>query len=162
MRDYSEGKIYRITCNITGMCYIGSTCKSLSERLRTHERAYTCFLKRDMNYVSVYKILENKDYNISLLQAYPCENNQELLVREGWYQKKYCERSVNLIQNGQTDSDIKEYMKQYYQDNKEKILETRNQYYDENKEAKKQYYQRNKEARKKYQNDRYHENKNKK
>jgi hypothetical protein len=162
MRDYSEGKIYRITCNITGMCYIGSTCKSLSERLRTHESAYTSFLKGDMNYVSVYKILENKDYNISLLQAYPCENNQELLVREGWYQKKYCERSVNLIQNGQTDSDIKEYMKQYYQDNKEKILETRNQYYDENKEAKKQYYQRNKEALKKYQNDRYHENKNKK
>ena len=34
MRDYKDGKIYKIVCNNTGLTYYGSTCeKRLSRRL---------------------------------------------------------------------------------------------------------------------------------
>ena len=48
-----------------------------------------------------------------------------------------------------------EYDKQYYEENKQQILEYREQYYEENKqqilEQQKQYYEQNKEQRRKYQ-----------
>jgi predicted GIY-YIG superfamily endonuclease len=34
--DYSKGKIYKIVCNKTGLVYIGSTCRSLEQRLKEH------------------------------------------------------------------------------------------------------------------------------
>ena len=104
---YANGKIYRISCNITGLCYVGSTCDTLSKRLRSHEYKYQYYLNGTYHYVTSYEILKNDDYQISLLQAYPCENNQELLAREGWYQKKYWDRSVNKNQSGKTDIEKK-------------------------------------------------------
>ena len=122
---YANGKIYRISCNITGLCYVGSTTKTLSQRLRRHEYDYKAYLNGTYGYVTSYEILKNDDYQITLLQSYPCENNQELLAREGWYQKKYWDRSVNKILNGKTGEEKKMFKqesdKQYYQDNKEKI-----------------------------------------
>ena len=116
---YANAKIYKITCNITGLCYVGSTCETLSFRLRRHEIQYKCYLKGKTNYVTSFEILEKDDYQISLLQAYPCENNQELLVREGWYQKKYYDRSVNKYTVGKTFEEKKESINQKH---KEKFI----------------------------------------
>ena len=44
-----------------------------------------------------------------------------------------------------TEEEKKEYKKQYYQKNKEKILEHKKEYYKKNKEHKKEYYKKNKE-----------------
>lgn len=121
MPDYSQGKIYKIECNITGKCYIGSTTKTLSQRLRKHETNYRVFKKgKDYeHYITVYEILEKDDYRISLLQTYPCENNRELLDREGWYQKKYWDRSVNKCLNGiKAQEEIKKYHNDYYKQHK--------------------------------------------
>ena len=108
---YANGKIYRISCNITGLCYVGSTCETLSHRLSKHAQDYRNYLKGNYHYITSFEIIKNDDYQITLLQAYPCENNRELLDREGWYQKKYWDRSVNRTQNGRTKE-------QYYQDHK--------------------------------------------
>jgi hypothetical protein len=35
---YSEGKIYKIVCKITGDVYFGSTIQSLNTRMREHRR----------------------------------------------------------------------------------------------------------------------------
>ena len=68
MVNYKLGKIYRLECNITGLVYVGSTCEpTLAKRLTKHVAAYSYYLKGNRNYVSSFKILENKDY-----EKYPC------------------------------------------------------------------------------------------
>ena len=44
--DYSQGKIYKIVCNKTGLVYIGSTYRSLEQRLKeyiVHHNSIKCF-----------------------------------------------------------------------------------------------------------------------
>jgi hypothetical protein len=95
--DYSNGKIYKIVCNTTGKCYIGSTCSPyLSTRLAQHRNNFKSFLKGKFNYVSSYEVLENNNYDIVLLELFPCSCKEELLARERFYiENTEC---VNLIQ----------------------------------------------------------------
>ena len=83
MVNYKLGKIYAIECNVTGQKYIGSTCEpTLSKRLTKHVGNYRCYLKGTYNYVSSFKIFENGNYCIVLLEKYPCDTKDELLARE--------------------------------------------------------------------------------
>lgn len=81
------GKIYKITSKQTDVIYIGSTVKSLSERMGSHKSNYTRYKQGLHNYVSSYQILEYDDAIIELIENYPCESKQELLAREGYYIK---------------------------------------------------------------------------
>ena len=46
MRDYKDGKIYKIVCDNTGLTYYGSTCeKHLSRRLSRHRNNYSYYLQ---------------------------------------------------------------------------------------------------------------------
>jgi len=56
MPDYSNSKIYKIICNITGFVYIGSTLQTLIQRLQDHKRDYNSYLNKKHNYVSSFKI----------------------------------------------------------------------------------------------------------
>lgn len=131
MVNYNLGKIYKIKCNITGQIYIGSTCeKTLSRRLSGHVRNYKDYLNGKYNNVSSFKIIENGDYYIVLLESVNCENNDELKARERFHiENNIC---VNKVIPGRT-------LKEYYQDNKEKFKE----YRDANKEKIKEYRQTN-------------------
>ena len=52
MVNYQLGKIYKIVCNITDECYVGSTCQpTLAHRLTKHVSAYKRFLR--VNQISV-------------------------------------------------------------------------------------------------------------
>ena len=43
---YSIGKIYKIVCNVTGVCYVGSTNEPmLCRRLGKHVSNYTRYLR---------------------------------------------------------------------------------------------------------------------
>ena len=42
MNKYQEGKIYKIVCNITGEIYIGSTIKTLNDRLTINKNDKGC------------------------------------------------------------------------------------------------------------------------
>ena len=53
MPDYSNGKIYKITCNETYRCYIGSTTKTLTRRFQQHKGSYTSWKNGKCNYVNV-------------------------------------------------------------------------------------------------------------
>ena len=65
MTNYQNSKIYKITDNTTDMVYVGSTFKTLQQRLKAHEAAYKSFKAGKFpNNVTVFKILENADYNI--------------------------------------------------------------------------------------------------
>ena len=84
MPDYQLGKIYKIECNVTGKVYIGSTCEpTLARRLASHVGHYRCYLKGTFyNFISSFKIFENGNYCIVLLEKYPCDTKDELLARE--------------------------------------------------------------------------------
>ena len=82
-----NGKIYRLTCNVTGMTYIGSTASPLPVRLQQHSFRQEQFTKYEIgNYCGSFKIIEGSDYKIELIEEYPCNSKTELRMRERyWY-----------------------------------------------------------------------------
>jgi hypothetical protein len=120
---------------------------------------------------SSFKLLDEygiDNCKIELVEAYPCENKEELRKREGYWIK--LEECVNKTVAGRTQREYyvdnrlkllennKEYMKTYYIENRDKIL-TRNSIYkklDKYKEQQKEYREATKQERQEY--DRlYHE-----
>ena len=150
MPDYQQGKIYKIECNVTGKVYIGSTCEpTLARRLAGHVGGYKRYLNGTYNYVSSFDVIQNEDYCIVLLEKYPCNTKDDLYARERyWTNNIDC---VNKIKGQGMYHEIGEkgYQKQYYNDNKEKIIEKSKEYYNDNKdkiiEKSKEYYNDNKD-----------------
>ncbi len=95
--DYSQGKIYKIVCNKTGLVYIGSTCKTLDKRLKQHEYDAKRYLDKTANkYVSSIYVIICNDYKMELIENYPCNHKKELETKERHYisNVEYC---VNMI-----------------------------------------------------------------
>ena len=91
MVNYKNGKIYMILDNTNGNYYIGSTAQHrLNDRIKVHKhKAYT-------NQYSSSIIINNNDYNVILLEEFPCNNKQELFHREKTYtQNNTDEKLVN-------------------------------------------------------------------
>ena len=172
MVEYKNSKIYKIVCNTTGLVYIGSTCEpTLARRLAKHKADYTHYLKGKKHYITSYKILENNNYEIILLELYPCNTKDELHARERYYienindcvnkviptrtQKQYEHDNENAIKERkkkyyiENKGDLIKKQKQYQLNNKNKIIKYSKQYYIENKnkisEYYKQYYKKHKE-----------------
>ena len=80
MVNYLNGKIYRLVCNDTGKQYIGSTTSQLSTRLCQHKK-----LLKDGRSGTSKEILENNNYKIILLEDYPCDRKEQLLMRERFF-----------------------------------------------------------------------------
>jgi hypothetical protein len=118
MPDYQLGMIYKIECNVTGQRYIGSTCEPiLARRLAGHITNYKSYLNGKFNYVSSFKIFENRDYCIVLLEKYPCDTKDELLARERhWCNELEC---INQRKNQGMLNEFgrKGYDKQYHEKN---------------------------------------------
>ena len=147
---YQRGKIYKIVDNTNENIYIGSTCEpKLARRLAKHRGHYIEYLDGKRNHVTSFIILENDDYDIVLIENYPCNNIDELRARERYHVERT--KCVNKNIPGRKRE---EYRKIYYENNKEQILEKTNAYKKENmekiKEYKKQYNQDNKDYFKNY------------
>ena len=127
MNKYQNGKIYKLSCLETGQYYIGSTCKTLENRLQHHKYHKKC--------MSV-KVLEYNNYKIDLIVEYPCDSNIELRKKEAYYQRLYKNDSlcVNCRIEDRTHDEWIEENKEYfrnvlkanYQQNKEKVKEQHN------------------------------------
>jgi hypothetical protein len=164
--DYSKAKIYKIVDKTTGKVYVGSTTKELNKRLREHEVDHVLYLKELHNYVTSFEIFKNGDYEIILIENYPCLSKKELHLREGYFIKEL--NTVNKVVAGRSDEEyrtdnkdkikkyrdenkdkIKEYMTIYRKENKEKLKESDRKWqiknYDENRRKSKEYIEKNKE-----------------
>ena len=161
MRDYKEGKIYKIVCDNTGLTYYGSTCeKRLSRRLSKHRTNYTSYLKNpENNFRTSFKILEGGNYNIVLVEHYPCNSKEELLQKERFY----IEKNECVNRNIPTRT-YEKYYKYYSQLNAEKLKLYNKNYREENKEKlneyKKNYILLNIDKRKQYLKNYHEKNKN--
>jgi len=83
---YQNGKIYKVVCNNTGRIYIGSTYKTLENRLYTHEKDYKRYLNDNFHYISCFDIIKDCNYTIELIKDFPCNNRTELEREEGKHQ----------------------------------------------------------------------------
>lgn len=90
MNKYTKGKIYKITSKNTDKFYIGSTTESLKKRLGRHKNIRNCSSK---------EIIEADNYEINLLENYPCNSKKELLIRETYYYDLYKKETPNLLVN---------------------------------------------------------------
>ena len=110
--NYSNGKIYKITGG--GMTYYGSTTQPLYKRFHQHK------YKNSSSKI----ILETGEAVIVLVELFPCETKEQLFSRERWFiENNEC---VNkLIPNRKP--------KEYYEDNREHILQYTKNWYNENK-----------------------------
>jgi hypothetical protein len=128
MPDYQLGKIYKIECNVTGKVYIGSTCEPiLARRLAGHITDYKRYLKGTYHYISSFKIFENRDYCIVLLEKYPCDTKDELLARE-----RYWTNSIDCINQRKGQGMLNElgkkgFGKYYREKNKDMIHAKKNE-----------------------------------
>jgi hypothetical protein len=66
---YPKAKIYKIVCNITGVIFVGSTCKKLCQRIAQHREYYKQYLKGKHNYVTLFKVLKMKIMILSYLKV---------------------------------------------------------------------------------------------
>ena len=139
--DYNNGKIYKIVDNKSDMIYIGSTCKTLDQRLNTHKKDYKNFKAGNYHNISSFKILENNNYKIELVKLYPCKSKKELELEEGKKIKQFKNDGLNIVNRiivGQTDAE-------YRQNNKAKLKEYKQNNKDKTKEYDKKYRQNNKD-----------------
>ena len=146
MVNYQDGKIYKIVDNTNGNVYIGSTCKKLSSRLADHRADYKKYLNGNSHFVSSFKILENNDFDIILIEKWPCDDKEELHKQERFYIETF--ECVNKNIPTRTS-------KEYYKDNKQQIKE----YREKTKQQRKEYRDTNKDRIKETTREEYKSNK---
>jgi len=152
MPDYQNGKIYKIIDNTNGNIYVGSTTeKYISRRLDGHRSKYKDFLKGKGRKCKSFDIIKNGDYKIILLCNYPCNNIEELRMKEQEYIDKY--DCINQHRAYLSKEQRKEDMKQYRLNNIDKMKKNDKDRYELNKDKMKKqalelYYQK-REYRKK-------------
>ena len=138
MRDYSKNKNYKLHCKKTGKDYYGHTTLTLKRRLSLHVKVAK---KQEC---TSYHIIDGGDYEIVLLEDYPCKNKKEAHARERWWIENH--PCVNKVIPGRTKSEYyhenkqqiavktKKYHQQNYAKNKTEINARNNEWYHNNKE----------------------------
>ena len=150
MVNYKLSKIYKLVCNNTGKQYIGSSCQGrLCSRLTGHVRKSNTCRSRE--------IIEGGNYEILLIENFPCDSKDELHKRERYFIENLdCINKVIPTRTyqeyyDQNKSYILEQKKKYYKNNREQLIEQTKFFYKQNREKileqKKEY---NKKIGKKY------------
>jgi hypothetical protein len=123
MPDYSKGQVYKIVSNINDDVYIGSTCDGLKRRLANHVRLYKSYLKGGKrSSCSSYSIIEKGDYEIVLIEDYPCETKKHLEQRERyWIENTNCINKIVPTRTTKERNVITQYDKKWKQENKDKV-----------------------------------------
>ena len=110
-----SGIIYKITCNDTNECYVGSTTQSLSTRIsnhRTHAKEYKNGIKTHRP--ASIDIIERNNYKTEILEAVNFgEDKKQLLWKEREWMEKLNSINTKRAINTQEDRNrmVREYRK---------------------------------------------------
>ena len=125
--NYSQGKIYKIVDNTIDNIYIGSSCqKQLRKRLQQHVSNYKRYLKGEKGNCTSFDIIKNGNYDIILIEEYPCMNKMQLHKRERYHIEnnkcvnKHIPGRIKGEYNKVWEDKNKEHRKQYKKDNRER------------------------------------------
>ena len=127
MRNFENGKIYKITNDFNDNICIGSTCDTLDKRMIRHKMDYQKHPNR-----LLYKLMNEigfSRFKIELLENFPCSDKYELLQKEAEYIRQYEKQKLLNMEIPNRS------YKEWYHDNKEHKLNYRKEYYDKNKEV---------------------------
>ena len=127
-----NGKIYLLS-GIDNYYYVGSTVKDLNYRLTKHKGDSKI---KDTYVYKHFNKLGWDNVKIDLLEQYPCNSKEELLIKENEYinSVKGDNNCLNLNNSYMTEEDKIEWKRQYRQDNKEQIKEYNKNYVVNHKE----------------------------
>jgi len=134
---YHNGKIYTIRCrDDDSLIYVGSSCLPLHKRFYIHkQKMKEEKQQKRLIYIKMNELGMDKFY-IELYELYKCDTKEELVKREGEVIRQVGTLNKNIA--GRTDkqyyNDNIEKLKQYREDNKEKIAEQRKKYWKDNKD----------------------------
>jgi len=166
---YQHGKIYQITDIGYNKCYIGSTTEGLSLRMTRHRAGYKQFLNSGKKFISSFDLFNEygvENCKSELIEYFKCDSLQELRKREGEVIKNtecvnkcvagrtnkewYVDNKYKLLEQykeykEQNKDKIKEQNKEYREQNKDKIKERNKEYYETNKDKIKEQYETNKD-----------------
>jgi len=151
MPDYQNGKIYKITSG--ELTYIGSTCEpTLARRLAGHVGLCKSWKEGKKNYITSFQLIETGQYEITLIELFPCGSKDELTARERFHieTNKCVNKNIPMRSKAEwrevNKETLSEKKKAYYEANKEVFLEKQKAYNEANKEARKAYLEANKET----------------
>ena len=132
---YENGLIYKICCNDPNItdCYVGSTTNIIKRR-QSHK--FNCNNEKSMDFNRyVYKyIRENgewSNWSLVLIEYYSCQNKLELEKRERYYieeLKATLNKNIPTRSKKEWQEVNKEYQKEYYLNNTDKIKEQKKEY----------------------------------
>ena len=144
--EYADGKIYKITGS--GLTYYGSTIQSLYDREYTHIHNNT---------TSSRIIIEKGDFELVLVENFPCENKPELLARERWFIENNDCVNIRLPITSEEEKRLYycEYSKQYAAAHPAEIIAARQQYAATHKEYFQTYRDENRDMFKQKQNTKF-------
>ena len=133
MPNFQNGKIYKIVDNTnTYDDYYGSTTQLLRKRKTEHisdckNKKFKC---------QSHKIIELGNWEMILVENYPCENRKQLHEREKYYITNF--PCINYVIPNQT-------IKEYNLKNRDKILQQNRDYNAKHKDKKKEWREKNRE-----------------
>lgn len=132
------GSIYKIIDTRTPgpdtVCYVGSTMKTLKERMRNHNSKATATTDRDYNMPIYVHMREHgrENFKIKFIEAVEFNDKKDLLDRERHHMDTLvpiCNRVRPVVTKKETD----EKRKEWFADNKEHVTAYKKQYYEERK-----------------------------
>jgi hypothetical protein len=129
---YDNGKIYKLLCD-DGHYYIGSTTQKLNHRFNNHKTSSKTGTSKAYTYINSVGWDKVK---IELIEDFPCTVKSELNEREEYYisKSKSDELCLNINSALLTPEKRKENVKNYYEANKEDIIESHREYNEKNRE----------------------------
>jgi len=117
---YQYGKIYKLKCK-GGHYYIGSTIRTLSDRLYSHKQC----AKKDISKVYTHlRSIGTDNVTIALVESYPCSSAKQLRKREDEYiqdalHDPFC---LNDHRAYMTADETAQQQKEYYKENRSDLL----------------------------------------
>ena len=126
--NYALGKVYAIHNTVNDKVYVGSTIRTLAQRMAEHRKSTCDEVRCTWPLYSAMLELGVDKFYIELLGDFPCERREQLLSEEGKHIREYKSISpagYNVKVAGRKKD-------QYYVDNIEEIKKKKLQHYAEN------------------------------
>ena len=117
------GLIYKLSSVHEAQPYVGKTMGTLNDRFRRHKSDYKRWLNGKYNYVTSFELIKHNDCIMIVLEIDVPKNM--LASREGYWHSQF--DCVNKCVPNRS-------LKEWYEDNRDEILEKKNQYRQNNKE----------------------------
>ncbi len=148
MVNYQNGKVYKIIAG--DLIYVGSTVKQLSNRMSSHRTAYRRYKQGKRPGMTSFVLFDKhglENAKIVLLELYPCNSKEQLLMKEQEYIDKLdCINKIKAYASAeQRQERVNEAKRRYstrnpdknrdyYHANKEQCIQKSKDYYNQNKD----------------------------